>query len=98
MPGQAEGKSCHIETGGRVFGVHPHLKKAVVIQSKGWPIGMKMSLHQVKGENIVPGRDRGVGGKNRRTPDSLNGLVPMHTSLDTVPDPFQKGEGRMSFV
>ena len=47
---------------------------------------------------IVSGRDRGVGGEDRRRPDPGDGVGLVESILDEPGDPFDRGEGGMTFV
>jgi hypothetical protein len=66
------------------------LEKGVAVKTQIRIAPAEIFIHEMKGENIMSCRDRGMGGKNRRVPHFLYRVFETHTVfLYPLPDTLQ---------
>ena len=82
----------------RVTGMLPELEKGVLIDAKLRIISGEIFFHEIKGKNIIPGRDRRMGGKDRGPFHLDKGILECHPFFHAFPDPLQLGKRRVPFI
>lgn len=92
--GDPEGKSGHVKAGSRLAGVVPETEKRCLVDTKLLAIFGEIPAHKIKGENIVPGWDRGMSGKNGGSFCLVHGSLETHAGCHPLPDPFQSAQTR----
>ena len=83
--GQLEGECGHVKAGARIAGMVPDLKKVSSSIPRLRVITGKIFAHKIEGENIIPGRNRCVGGKNGGPLHLIHGISKDSRLLQRVP-------------
>ncbi len=93
-----ERKRGHVETGARVVRIFPEGHELVPVKAERRAVTAEVLCHQVFREDVVGGRDGGVGGEDRCAPDPLTRFIRRHPGHEPLPEPLKEGERRVTLV
>ena len=74
------------------------LHEGVAREANLLAIGLKVTIHQVRREDIMPSRNRRVSRKDGSLTNQLDGVFMRMSGLDEFSQKFQREKGGMSFI
>ena len=98
MSREAHGEGCHVEAVSRAFRRFAEAQKFFPGQADLVPIVREITVHEMKGENIVSGRDGSMRGEDRALSHQVTRLGMAVPGGDKFADPFHGQEGGMAFI
>ena len=98
MCGVAQCQHRHIKGRTPFLQILAQRHKRLSVEPQPVPIVPEVLFHQVKGEGIMTGWDRGVGGKNGRGAHGGSRVFKAQPVVDQLADALQHQKGRVPFV